>query len=121
MMLNEFYKVLLETLRLTALPYEGQKKLLPDFAVVQDEVVNDFDNAFAILPDLVEADRLSLKAIATILRCFNMIETIRREVNMQDTEAIKDHFLWNEVRELARQALDHMGESHEPDLEYYNP
>jgi len=119
--MNDSYKVLLESLRLTALPYEDQQKLLPDFVVIQDEVINELENAFSILPDLVEADLLSNKATASIIRCYNMLETTRREVNLEDPEAFKTDPLWQQVRTLALQSLQNLNESPTPDPNYYNP
>ncbi len=50
-----------------------------------------------------------------------MMETTRREVNLEDPDTFKHDPLWQEVRVLARQSLDALGESHTPDPEYYNP
>jgi hypothetical protein len=111
------YKSLVESLRLLASPYENQKEYLPDFVVVQDEVIAVFRDAFLLLPQLIEADLLSKKAITSIIRCFNWTDMATRNEGISDLESFKCHETWQKVRSLANQALDDMKESKgRPDL-----
>ena len=104
------YKSLVQSLRLLANPYEKQRDSLPDFVVVQDEVVNSFGDAFLLLPQLIETGNLPLKAIASIVRCFNQVDMATRNSDWSDLEIFKNHECWEKVRYFAHKALEDIGE-----------
>jgi hypothetical protein len=104
------YKILVESLKMLALSERDQKALLPEFVDVQDEVINNFFEAFLLLPQLVENNYLSLKAIAAILRVNNKIETMPSAV--KELEKIKN---------LAVDSLKELGEEFtKPDLSSFD-
>ena len=113
------YKSLVESLRLLASSYENQQSYLPDFVIVQDEVVAVFGDVFLLLPQLIENGFLDNKSIASIIRCFNWMDMATRNEDISDLESFKSHESWQKVRELADKALDDMNESKgKPDLSH---
>ncbi len=113
------YKSLVESLRLLASSYENQLDYLPDFVDIQDEVVAAFGDAFLLLPQLIEGDFLSMKAIASIVRCFNWMDMAVRNESISDLESFKSHESWQKVRLFADKALEDMGEEkRKPDLSH---
>lgn len=104
------YSLLVNSLKLLGLPYEDQRKILPDFVGnIQDDVVSEFDNAFMLLPQLMDQKKVSCEAVKSILSCYILIE-----MNVSNPElperAFENHDSWNRVRSLAEQALNIMGE-----------
>jgi len=104
------YSLLVNSLKLLGLPYEDQRKVLPNFVGnIQDDVVSEFYNAFILLPQLMEQEKISYEAVKSILNCY-----ILMEMNISNPElpegAFENHDSWNRVRSLAKQALNIMGE-----------
>lgn len=113
------YKSLVESLRLLASSYENQLDYLPDFVNIQDEVVATFGDAFLLLPQLIEGNFLSMKAIASIVRCFNWMDMTVRNDSVSDLESFKSHETWQKVRSFADMALEDMEEEKKrPDLSH---
>ena len=111
------YKSLVESLRLLASPYEKQVDYLPEFVVIQDEVISLFGDAFLITPQLIERNLLSNEAIASIIRCYNLMEMALR--NQENSDEFKNQEPWNKVRRLASLTLEKMGEEFkDPDLSF---
>ena len=98
------YKSLVESLRILALPYEEQRSCLPNYVIVQDEVIAMFDDAFLLLPQIIDAEFLDKKSIASIIRCFNWMNIMTRN-NEIDVDFLKNNDGWQKVRYLATQAL----------------
>jgi len=111
------YKLLVESLRLLASSYEKQADYLPEFVVVQDEVVSLFSDAFLIVPQLIENNLLLNEAVASTIRCYNFMEMALR--NQESPDEFKNKDSWNKVRELASSTLEKMGEEFkDPDLSF---
>lgn len=109
------YKMLIESLKLLALSYEEQKKSLPDFADVPEDVVSSFENSFLLLPNLIEKDMFSNSGLASLLRVYNSIQWCVRNVDLDDFANEE----WNKVRNLSKETLKLMGEPIEkPDMDY---
>ena len=116
------YKLLVNALKLVALPYEEQKSFLPDFVGdnIQNDVVSDFDIAFEMVPKLMDKNMLSYLAVKKILRCYILIG-INVATPSMTLESFKSHKLWESVRLYAREALQEMGESPTlPDEMYFD-
>lgn len=121
MEIENIYKLLIESLKLLASTYEVQCKSLPDFAVVRDEVIGDFEDVFLLMPQLIENDYISKNAIASIIRCYNIMEMIAINEDKSDYESLIESFKnskdWQKIRELAKEALINMNEKIEdPDM-----
>ena len=113
--LQEQYKRLTETLKLLAASFSQQKQYLPEFADVPDDVTTSFENAFLLLPLLVESGRLSNSSTASILRVFNKMQWCLRNVQLDDFSSVE----WNNLRELSKEALKSLGEPiDKPDSKY---
>jgi len=104
------YSLLVNSLKLLGLPYEDQRNILPDFVDnIQDDIVSEFDNAFMLLPQLMEQNKVSYEAVKLILSCY-----ILMKINVSNSElserAFENHESWERIRNLAKQALDEMKE-----------
>lgn len=87
-------------------PYKEQQAIFPDYADVFDEVISDFDNAFRLLPILMEAGIVSYEAVIDILKCNNLIE-LNLSIEERKTDAsFKSDDSWNLVRAYATSALN---------------
>jgi len=113
--MEQQYKMVTESLKLLASSLEEQEKYLPDFADVPDDVTSSFENAFLILPTLIENNKFSNNSIASILRLYNKMQWCLRNLELDDFSNVE----WNKVREMARETLQLMGEPIEkPDGNY---
>lgn len=107
------YKTIVETLKILAASLENQKKYLPEFADVQEDVISSFENAFLLLPQLIENGRFSNNSIASLLRLYNKAQWCLRNISEDDFSNEE----WNKVREMAKVTLSFMGEPLDtPDL-----
>ena len=113
------YKSLVESLRLLGSSYSSQVDYLPDFVDVQDEIVAIFSDSFLLLPQLIEGNLLSSKAIASIIRCFNWMHMNMRNESFSNLDSFKSDDAWTKVRHLANKALEDMQEQKgAPDLRH---
>ncbi len=109
------YKKVVENLKLLASSLEDQESYLPDFADVPEDVISSFENAFLLLPALVENNKLTNDSIASILRLNNKVQWCIRNLDLDDFSNAE----WNKVREMARDTLQIMGEPiGKPDKNY---
>ena len=112
-----YYKRVVETLKMLALPYRDQEALLPDFVYVPTDVISSFDHVFLLLPPLIEQGHFSNPAIAQILRVNNWLRWCAGNVAVEEFE--NSHSDWNKVRDLAAEAVIILNEPIEkPDLNY---
>lgn len=115
------YESLVESLKLLASAYENQRSYLPDYVIVQDEVIALFEDAFLLLPQIIEAELVDRQSIASIIRCYNFMNLAIRNSKTSDLEIFKSHENWQKVRNLAGQALIDMKEPNgEPNLSHIN-
>lgn len=119
--LELYDKKLVESLKLLALPYMQQKQCFENFVDVPFEVLDTFDNAFFLLPGLIEANKYTNVQIAAIIRLHNLINFTSSNLELKDLD--EDQFSsnkeWNKIRELSKEILCLMGEVQEkPDLKY---
>ena len=118
---TNWYRKVVEALKLLSLPYEDQKKYFENFVDIPFEVIDTFDNSFLLLPQLIEGDKFSLLAVASLIRLHNMINFATKNPHLKDLS--EDQFSsaqeWNQIRELSKQTLLLIGESIEkPDSNY---
>ncbi|MBS9462159.1 hypothetical protein KIM67_07035 [Flagellimonas sp. 389] len=88
--------------------YDQQKAMLPNFVVVQDEVIADFDDSFLLLPELIEKRYLNNSCIANIIRCHNLIGLVTRNPDKDAKSYEKNENLWKKIRFFAKDALDEL-------------
>lgn len=97
------YDQLVEGLKLLILSREQKKEFLPKYVEVEFEIFNNFQDVFLTLPQIIDSGLLTNSAIASIIRCFNLIEFTLRNDNNTFKKNIKEH---------AINALDEMNEDH---------
>lgn len=119
--LLEHKKKLIESLKLLSLAFEEQSQCFPDFVDVPFEVIDDYGNAFLLLPSLIEAEFFNYAIIANLVRLHNLITFTANRAEFKDLE--ENRFAnseeWNVVRRLSRETLQLMREPIEkPDLKY---
>lgn len=109
------YKRVAESLRLLAASLEQQRAYLPEFADVPDDVTSSFENAFLLLPQLIESNKFSNNSIASLLRLYNKMQWCLRNIEMDDFSNSE----WDKVRKLAKETLHLIGETPgKPDPQY---
>ena len=107
--LNNKLLLLKKSLKNLSKPYQEQVKEFPYYVDVFDEVVSDFDNAFRLLPILMEENLVPYNAVNEILKCNNLIElNLSMDEELTDESFEKDE-KWNLVRQYAVNALRLMG------------
>ncbi len=115
------YKSLIESLKLLSASYENQVKSLPEFVNVQEEVISIFNDAFLLLPQLIESNLITMIAIAWIIRCFNWINILIKNEKTAKLKAFKNHKDWQKIRKFANKALEELKEEKGmPDLSHIN-
>ncbi|MEG1592637.1 hypothetical protein [Chryseobacterium sp.] len=87
-----------------SLGYELQKKSLPSYVIVADEVISDFENSFLLMPQIVDNEMISFKNIALILELYNKTQWCLRNLGMDDF----DNDEWNLVREMAKNTSEQL-------------
>ena len=105
-------RLLVETTWLLAADFPIQVAALPDFVHVPDELLLEYDSAFALVPQLFEAGLLSSEQFA-LAEAFNT--SLDALVVDEDYEvalaAVERSPEWEAVREQARVLLAALGES----------
>ena len=112
------YGMLVRGLQLLALPAEEQIRVLPDFVDVPFECIDDFENGYLLVPQIVEAGLLSEAALAAVNVCHQHLEVhIFNDPNYDEPSAFSSGEAWQTARRLADAALAAMGEAmEEPDM-----
>jgi hypothetical protein len=121
MNINRQYKKITESLRLISLPFEDQVQCFPKFVEVPFEVIDTFENAFLLLPSLIESEIINYKIIANLLRLYNLVNITSSNPKFSDLddEQFSKSDEWNRVRELSKKTLQLMGEPiQKPDLDF---
>lgn len=115
MELKEQYKRVVESLKLLSASEKQQEEYLPEFADIPDDVTSSFENAFLLLPQLIDSNKFSNSSIASLLRLHNKLQWCLRNIDLDDFSNEE----WNNVRVLAKETLQIIGESFEkPDPKY---
>ena len=112
--MNFQYKTVINSLKLLSLSLNEQEAYLPEFADVPDDVLSSFENAFLLLPPLIEDNNFSNNSIASILRLHNKIQWCMRNVDLDDFSNVE----WNNIRQMAKEVLGTLDISlDKPDLD----
>ena len=107
--------LLKEALQILNLPYEKQRNILPEFVGdIMSDIVDDFLNAFYLVPQLIEKDLLTEKVLQKVVSCYVQVRINIEHSEWYEIEAFKTHKSWERVRNLARETLEEMGESLAP-------
>lgn len=118
---NNQYRKVIESLKLLSLAFQEQKQCFPEFVDVPFEVLDTFNNAFLLLPNLIEDEQFSNHEISILIRLHNLINFTASNPVLKDLEEeqFSTNAEWNKLRELSKEALRLIGEPIEkPDLKY---
>ncbi|WP_333662228.1 hypothetical protein [Chishuiella changwenlii] len=107
MEIDRYYKKITESLKLILLTFEEHKKCLPTFVDIPFEVLDTFENAFYLLPQLLEASKIYCVVIPNLLRIHNLINL---NIYNNDFDSISYDELYNSeewctMKKLAKEAL----------------
>ncbi len=110
-------EMIVNALRLVALPTEKQVAALPDFVHVPDEIALIYDDAFRLVPELQAAEVLmpsQADALHELDRKFTAMTDAPDEETVWTLEAMQSDERWNDARRLACHALNLLGASADP-------
>jgi len=100
-MIEDNYNFFFDSVTILGSSFEDQKKILPDYVDIGDDIISDFENAFLLLPELIENGKFSYNAIAMILRLYNQVQWCLRNISLDDFSSQE----WDNVRELAKKVI----------------
>lgn len=121
MELERYYKKVTEALKLLSLNFDEQKEYFPDFVDIPFEILDTFENAFLLLPQLLESNKIEYTVVPNLLRLHNFIswELKNPEFENLEVEKLCSSVDWNRIRDLSKEILKIMGDSIEkPDSDY---
>jgi len=121
MEIERYYKKLIASLKLISLNFNEQREYFPEFVDVPFEILDTFEKAFMLLPQLVELNIITYKAIPNLLRLHNLVNMELKSVDFETLEAEKlcNSEEWNKIRELSKETLNFMDEPFgKPDNNY---
>jgi hypothetical protein len=107
-----FLETVVDALRLVALPAEEQIAVLPDFVAVPDEVLQLYEDAWVLVPQIREADLLTdeqYEALARLDRHHTTMAGIDEHDRFWTAEGMRNDKRWAMSRQLAGEALDRLG------------
>lgn len=105
-------EMVVDALRLVALPADEQIAALPDFVDVPDEVLQLYEDAWVLVPQIREAGLLSdeeHEALARLDRHHTTLAGIDEHDGFWTAEGMRNDERWARSRQLAREALDCLG------------
>lgn len=112
--LDIVYKNLIDALNLLSSNFNDQKKMFPHFVDIPFEILDSYQNAFMLLPELLEFNKINCKDLPNLLRLHNLINL---ELNNPNFELLNEDVIcnsdeWNKIRLIANVLLLKMeGES----------
>jgi hypothetical protein len=118
---EQFLEMLVDALRLAALPADQQMAVLPDFVHVLDEIALQYDDAWRLVPQIRQAGLLSdeqHEALARLDRHLEEMSNAADKDSLWTIETMEGDERWETFRRLAGQALAALGrEPGRPSLE----
>ena len=107
---DEQYQLVVESLRLLAVPAIDQLDALPDFVVVTDEIVSTFGDAFLLVPQLERSGLIAAAGGAAIRKLDAWLDSMPTDGSIADASTLASSEFWARTRTLAAQALGALGE-----------
>lgn len=104
----------MDSLRLIAAPAPVQRRVLPAFVVVTDEIMSAFEDAFLLLPQLEGSGALSAEAAAKVRDLDAHLVAVPADGSIEDPATLDWHDFWNQARRLAVDALQALDEEVRP-------
>jgi len=110
---------LIESVELLAADFDVQRKALPAFVLVPDEVALTFDGAMAVIDQIGDAGLLTSKQIELLEKIDAILDKMSGSghESFWTPDAMEHDPTWKEVRTLARKTLHSLNQQvREPDL-----
>jgi hypothetical protein len=107
-----FLEMVVDALRLVALPADEQIAALPDFVDVPTEVLQRYEDAWVLVPQIREAGLLSdeqHEALARLDRHHTKLSEVDEADALWTAEGMRNDERWVKSRQLARDALERLG------------
>ncbi len=109
----------IESLRLVAAPAPVQLAVLPDYVSPTDEVATTFGDAYLLVPQLLRAQAIPPEAAKRMAELDAWFANMPKDGSIADPKTLETHSFWNTARQLAKAALDELGEDAcSPDLSH---
>lgn len=121
MEIERYYKKITESLKLLSLNFNEQKEYFPDFVDIPFEILDTFENAFILLPQLLESNKITYNVVPNLLRLHSLINLELKSPEFENLEVEKlcNSESWNRIRDMSKEIIKLMGESYEkPDSDY---
>lgn len=99
-----------EATQALALSYEDQIALFPDFVLITDELVLEYDEAFKYINELINQELITAQEAIS----FKKIDEYSQYLSDNFTElflnpkSLETDLKWEDLRKLARKALENM-------------
>jgi hypothetical protein len=120
---QEHLNHLIESIELLTADFDVQRKALPAFVLVPDEVALTFDSAMAAIAQIGDAGLLTSIQIELLNAINATLDAMSGggHASFWTPEAMKHDPTWNKVRTLARKALRSLNQQiRKPDLGWIN-
>lgn len=126
MIAQQFFNQLVESLELVAADYDVQRRVLPAFVVVPDEIALTFENAMDLIDQIVDAGLLTNEQVALLKKLDALFEKQSDgcHESFWTMDAIQNDPTWAAIRTLARKILLSLNQPvREPELSWirYEP
>jgi hypothetical protein len=109
---EEKYFCLVESLQLLACKYDIQKKVLPDFVCLEDEIQSIFEKSYGYAKAL--GGKFDKNAFDLIEQIYIRFENIPDDDAFWEEGSLASHTEWIELRALASEAIKLLGEMIKP-------
>lgn len=114
---KDIYYVLVQYLKLIALPAEKQIQVLPDFVLVPDEIALGFDDIYLMIPQIKQNAMISVRGLELLRELDQLFEKMSGKPLFWSLEYFEYGELWKKIRQLACSILDELKEPVDiPDL-----
>ena len=107
-----FLRMLVDALRLEALPTDDQIAVLPDFVPAPDEIANLYHDAWVLVPQIHDAGLITdeqRNLLALLDRLHTEMENAHDADQLWTVDGLRRDARWAEVRQLAGEALAALG------------
>lgn len=118
---ERYVEAFVAALKYLALEYAEQVEYQPNFVDVPFEILDTYEKAFVLLPQIIDANKVECKAISNLLRIHNLIggQLAHPEFDTRDEIELCNSREWNLIRGLAKESLSQMGQQcDKPDRKY---
>lgn len=95
------YKTFVESIKMLSLSKKKQQHQFPSFVDTEIELISTFEDAFVLIPELIENNLLGNETIANVIRCYILMKI---SMDNETGNSISEND-WGKIRSLAREIL----------------